>query len=204
MILFFHPRQVLKNNLNWLCLAALIFTGGAVVLYIQTTAAGSRQGDEILTRLEGLAELLELVMSSGPLVGIALIFMNNFLSMAQMLLLGFLAGLAPLLTLALNGAALGLVLAMAAGEGGSPGAIFLLGILPHGLFELAAFFICGAMGLKFGYHCIASPLPGLNRPESFRHIWKEVIALLPLVVVLTLAAAILEILLTPILLERFL
>ena len=121
--------------------------------------------------------------------------------MAQMLLLGVIAGISPLFTLGLNGAMVGIILALTAGEGLPLHQVILFGIMPHGVFELFAFFLCGAMGLKFGYHCVASPLPGKTRMESFRYIWKEVISVLPLIVILLLAAAFIEMLVTPKLLE---
>ncbi|HHX86549.1 MAG TPA: stage II sporulation protein M, partial [Firmicutes bacterium] len=79
-----------------------------------------------------------------------------------------------------------------------------LGILPHGVFELSAFFICGALGLKFGYHCVASPLPGLSRKQSFFYIWREVISIMPLILTLLAIAAVVEIYISQVLLFKYL
>ncbi len=121
-----------------------------------------------------------------------------------MLLLGAVAGITPLLTLVLNGAIIG-VIAFQAAEAGIPLLpLLILGIAPHGIFELFAFFLCGALGLKFGYHSVASPLPGKTRLESFKYIWKEAISVLPLVTILLMVAALVEIMVTPRLLGLFL
>jgi len=202
--LFFPIKTVISSNRSWLIMSFIIFMASAIVFYYMPVVnqASAEQTADI--QLEQLEQLFSVIMDTTPLAGAALIFMNNFLSMAQMLLLGFLAGISPLLTLALNGALVGIVLSFSAREGLSAISMVVFGLLPHGIFELFAFFLCGAIGLKFGYHCIASPLPGKTRLQSFRYIWKEAISVLPLVVLLLIAAAFIEILITPQLLELIL
>ena len=196
-MLFFPIKQVLEDNRNWLFMAVAIFLISAVAFY-STTATGQPAVEEAVnSQLEQLLSLFSLFLEQHPVISSLLIFMNNFVSMAQMLLLGALLGLSPLFTLGLNGALVGILLSYSAQEGLPLLQIIVFGILPHGLFELFAFFLCGALGLKFGYHCVASPLPGKTRMESFRYIWKEVISVLPLVVILLLAAAFIEMLITP-------
>jgi stage II sporulation protein M len=108
-----------------------------------------------------------------------------------------LAGISTLFTLGINGALVGVLLSLSVQEGMPLLPLIMLGIMPHGIFELFAFFLCGAIGLKFGYHCVASPLPGINRVESFRYIWKEAISILPLVVTLLILSAFVEMFITP-------
>lgn len=201
--LFFPIGQVIDNNRGWFIIAAGIFLISAVIFYLFTTAftepaALAQAANSPLDQLMGF---FALIMETNPFIGALLIFMNNFFSMAQMLLLGVLAGIMPLLTLGINGALVGVLLSLSAREGIPLLPMIFCGILPHGVFELYAFFLCGALGLKFGYHCIASPLPGKTRMQSFRYIWKEVISVLPLIVVLLVVAAFIEIYLTPLLLE---
>ena len=197
LILFFPIKEVLQGNRNWIIMAAAIFCGSTLYFYY-TTNPTSLAGNELLDQqLTILGDLLELILESHPLAAAMLLFMNNFFTMVQMLLLGFLAGLSPLFTLGVNGALLGMILSAGTAENISVAAIIIFGILPHGIFELSAFLICGSLGLKFGYHCIASPLPDRSRLESFRFIWKESISVLPLVVILLLIAALVEIFITP-------
>lgn len=171
----------------------------AVVFYFGTAAAQPATPateDAFENQFNQLQEIFSFIMMNKPLVSAMLLFMNNYLSMAQMLLLGVVAGITPLITLGLNGALVGMLLSLTVQEGIPLLPMLVFGILPHGLFELFAFFLCGAIGLKFGYHCIASPLPGKTRLESYRYIWKEAISLMPLVVLLLLIAALVEIFIT--------
>jgi stage II sporulation protein M len=200
-VLFFPVRQVLRDNRSWLIMAAAIFFVCAVVFYYTSSTFPEQAGQVVDSQLEDMLAFFELFIEANPLISSLLIFMNNFLSMAQMLLLGVVAGISPLFTLGLNGAMVGVLLAITTGEGLPLFLVIAYGIMPHGIFELFAFFLCGAMGLKFGYHCVASPLPGKTRMESFRYIWKEVISVMPLIVTLLLAAAFVEMLVTPKLLE---
>jgi len=204
MILFSPPGQVIKNNRSWFLMAAAVFLI-CLIIFSGSTAFSEPADQEIPDFvLDEMVSLFATILAGHPLLGAALIFMNNMITMAQMLLLGAAAGISPLITLGINGALLGLTLSTAAREGASLLFMLGLGILPHGIFELPAFFICAGMGLKFGYHCVASPLPGKNRSQSYRFIWKETISVLPLVVIMLVAAALIEMFVTPRLLELIL
>ncbi len=194
--LFFPAKQVIRDNRSWLVLATAIFMICAVAFYLGTAYSEPVDDQVMDSQLGMLQELFAFLIEAKPLVSALLVFMNNFLSMAQMLLLGVLAGISPLFTLGINGALVGVLLSLAVQEGASLLPLIMLGIMPHGIFELFAFFLCGAIGLKFGYHCIASPLPGINRIESFRYIWKEAISILPLVITLLIISAFVEMFIT--------
>ncbi len=199
--LFFPIKQVIRENRSWLMMSTFIFMSSALVFYYTTSSTGEAAGQTTDIELSQLEELFQMILEATPLISALLIFMNNFLSMAQMLLLGAVAGISPLVTLGLNGALVGILLSLSVQQGTPLLPVIVLGLLPHGIFELFAFFLCGAIGLKFGYHCIASPLPGKTRLQSFKFIWKEAISVLPLVVLLLIIAAFIEILITPRLLE---
>lgn len=194
-------KDLLKKNRNWLIMAAAIFAAGFFFAYLSPLFQGNS-----LPGLEGqfeeLEQLFKVFLDNPPLITALLVFMNNFVAMVQMLFLGVFAGLSPLATLFLNGYMLGAVAAVFKAEGGPVLQMLVSGILPHGLFELFALFLCGALGLKLGYHCIAAPLPGMNRRQSFKHIWKEIVSLIPLIVTLLLAAALIEIFVTAHLVAR--
>ncbi len=198
--IFMPAGRVIRQNRNWLFLALMIFLLSGFFVFFTTDPGKAPLGQMVDGQFEQLQKLITLILESSPVIGILLVFMNNLLSMAQMVILGFLAGVSPLFTLGLNGALVGMMFALAAGEGIPLLPLLVLGILPHGVFELFAFFLCGALGLKFGYHCVLSPLPGKNRLQSFKYIWKEAFSIVPLVVVLLLLAALVEMLVTPILL----
>ncbi len=202
--IFFPAKDVIRNNRSWLFLAASVFLICSVLFSFAVPAANPADEQVFNGQFDQLMGMFDFIMDAHPVISALLIFMNNFLSMVQMLLLGVIAGISPLLTLGLNGALVGVILSLTADQGIPLLAVIVFGILPHGIFELFAFFLCGALGLKFGYHCVASPLPGMTRLQSFRYIWKEAISILPLTVLLLLLAAFIEIMVTQHLLESFL
>ncbi len=143
-----------------------------------------------------MQEMAEIIFTSPPIVGIVLLFLNNLLASLYVVLLGIILGLPPLLGLFTNGAFLGTIMAGLSREGVNALAFFSLGVLPHGIFELPAFFLAAAFGLKMGFHIIF-PLPQKRRGESIIFIWKEFWAVLPLLLNLLILAAVIEILVTP-------
>ncbi|HOA35358.1 MAG: stage II sporulation protein M [Dethiobacteria bacterium] len=189
-------KDVLRQNRNWLLLAVAIFLAGSILAYFAASAPQSSiPGVE--TQIEGLETLFNLILENPPYIAALMILLKNFMAMAQMLFLGAFAGISPLATLSINGFILGLLAASVQEMGMSIPAMIVFGILPHGIFELFAFFLCGALGLKLGYHCVASPLPGKTRLQSFKYIWKEIVSVMPLVTALLILAALIEIFVTP-------
>ena len=189
-------KDILKRNRNWLILALSIFLIGALLsfpgLFFQE---GPLPGAE--SQIGELQKLVELIMDSPPIISSMMIFLNNMITVVQMLFLGVIAGISPLATLFLNGYILGIAAASCRAAGFSVTTMIVLGILPHGIFELSAVFICAALGLKLGYHCTISPLPDKTRLQSFKYIWKEIVSVMPLVVLLLFCAALIEIFITP-------
>ena len=204
MNLGFYPlKKVLRDNSKWILLAAIIFFIGFVFFFTAGNPAGEEAASEISRELmESFEILAELILGSDPFYASLFVFINNFVSSFQMLVLGLFLGLSPLFTLLLNGSLLGALGSQLTAEN-VPFTFFLAGLLPHGIPELAAFFICAAMGLKLGVHATISPLPGKNRLASIKFIWKEIISLLPLIVFLLIAAAFIEIYITKTILESF-
>jgi stage II sporulation protein M len=191
------------DNRNWLVIALFIFVAGAFYSYFAVAfEAAPLPGVE--SQLAEVEELFRMILDNPPLITALLVFVNNFFSMLIMLMFGALAGISPLVSLFLNGFILGAVAVAYKAEGIPILTMLIAGILPHGLFELPALFLCGAFALKLGYHCVAAPLPEKTRLESFRLIWKEITPALPLVTLLLLGAALIEIFITGRLVESFL
>lgn len=189
-------KDIFRRNRNWLILAFSIFLAGSLLSYPGLLLqGGSLPGVD--SQLGELQKLVDLIMDSPPIISSMMIFLNNMITVVQMLFLGVIAGISPLATLFLNGYILGITAASCQAAGYSVPAMILLGILPHGLFELSAVFTCAALGLKLGYHCTISPLPDQTRLQSFKYIWKEIISIIPLVVLLLFCAALIEIFITP-------
>ncbi|NLI69564.1 MAG: stage II sporulation protein M [Firmicutes bacterium] len=196
--------RVLKDNKKWIVLSAIIFAIGFFTIFVGQEISGTDPLEDTNRELLGqLEELVEIISNSSPIVGVWLIFINNAISSLQMLALGIFLGLSPLLTLLVNGALLGALSAQVIQEGSSVW-FLVAGILPHGLPELAAVFLCAALGLKIGIHATISPLPGMTRLESIKYIWKEIMAIIPLVIILLLLAALIEIFVTQTLIFKLL
>ncbi|MEW5921797.1 MAG: stage II sporulation protein M [Bacillota bacterium] len=195
-------RAILQQNLNWIVIAAFFFGVGiaAAVLFI-----GNEKlflGDLTASQHKMLEELAELVFGGSPLRGILFLLINNLMASLQMMLLGVIMGIPPLLGLFTNGALLGSVASLSA-ERFPVISFILLGILPHGIFELPAFIISAAFGLKVGFHLIF-PLSGKKRGESLVTIWREYWSVFPLILNLLILAAIFEVLVTPLFLNQLL
>lgn len=191
---------ILKNNNSWIKLSALIFFGSFFLGYI-----GAAQNLDFIQEFSApyfdfLEDLAEEVVDSSPLRGIFLLFLNNFLASLRVLFLGIILGIAPFLSLLVNGSILGIVTAILAEQNINPVFFLSLGILPHGILEIPAFLISAAFGLKLGYHLIY-PIEGKNRRKSISYILNEVLNIFFFIFILLVLAAIIEILITPFLIS---
>lgn len=203
--MFFPLGQLLRNNRAWFNVSLIIFLAGFLIFFINYQTQDDQPFLPRVTdqSMEALIELIELIQGVHPIIAALIIFINNVISSFQMLFLGVFLGISPVITLFLNGGLLGWISAAIQQEGVSLAALLVVGILPHGIPELFAFFICSSLGIKLGFHTIISPLPGKHRIESFKYIWKEIITVLPLVVLLLFLAAFIETFITPGLLAFF-
>lgn len=186
---------IVDNNKRWIALALAVFLFGTAISLL-FSGESLIMNDFVSGQEDSLQELARLVFEGSPLRGVFIIFFNNLLASLQVMLLGVLLCIPPLLGLLANGALLGSVLGMLHQQGFNIVPFLILGILPHGIFELPAFFISAAFGLKIGFRLLF-PLPPHGRKESLGMAWKEYWALFPLVVMLLILAAFIEVLLTP-------
>lgn len=196
-------RDILKQNLSWSIIAALFFCIGIFSAFLVVGNEHFFMGEMTESQYEAMQELAEVVFGGSPLQGILFLFANNLIASLFVMIFGIIVGIPPLLGLFTNGALLGSVMAALAGEGVSVFPFILLGIVPHGIFELPAFIISAAFGLKLGFHLVF-PLPGKKRGESLVTIWREYWSVFPLVLKLLVIAAILEVMVTPHLLKQIL
>jgi stage II sporulation protein M len=133
-----------------------------------------------------------------------LLFKNNFTASIIMILSGVLLSIYPLIGLLMNGMVVGYVMALTAKTGQIPiWALVSFGILPHGILEIPAFLLAGAMGIKLGYMWLR-PLVGKTRLQSVGSVFIEVLYVIPVIFVLLAAAAAIEGFLTPQLLNWYL
>ncbi|NLN06423.1 MAG: stage II sporulation protein M [Firmicutes bacterium] len=192
-----------RNNRSWLALAICFFLGGFFLAY--TTFSQDPEMAKLLeeSSLTMLQELGEEVFTASPLQGLLILFLHNLTSLISIMFLGFLLGLPALFSALANGAVLGLVAFRLAESGVAPLPFLAAGVLPHGIFELPAFFLSVALGLKLGYHLVF-PLPNTSRGQTIRFILAEMGFSLPYLAGLLAVASMVEVLVTPHILTKFL
>ncbi len=99
---------------------------------------------------ESVGELGQLFVNfPKPLLALA-IFINNAFKTLLAIVLGVILGIVPVVFIVVNGVAIGLVLQVSVQSRGLAGS--LLGIIPHGLFELPGITLGVAIGLRVGVY----------------------------------------------------
>lgn len=132
-----------------------------------------------------------------------LLFQNNLKASLGLLLSGVFLSIFSIGGIVFNGMLVGYALALMAKAGQIPmWGLLLFGILPHGVLEIPAFLLAGAMGIKLGYMWLR-PMVGKTRWKSFRYSLKEAIYVLPVIVLLLVVAAVIEGFVTPQLLSWY-
>jgi stage II sporulation protein M len=191
---------VVKENLVYLLVVAGMFGVGWSVAALMP----ERMEPWVLPGIEHIRGLADQV--DGRRDGLELswlIFRNNLQAAAVLLLMGIPFGVGPILGMFFNGMVAGFVFAMLGPKAGGTLEAVVFGLLPHGVFELAAIFLAAALGLKAG-RVLVWPLKGMGRRQSLRSVSREVGRVSWVVVLLLFLAALIEGLVTPVLMETFL
>ncbi len=123
------------------------------------------------------------------------IFLKNSLALISSIALGFFGGLIPIFSILANGLLVGIVAFYAVEKTSWP--VFISAILPHGIFELPAFFISSAIGIKLGVVALDGIRAYLaKRPRKNEKSFKEefflavkffIVVLAPLLLIAALA-----------------
>ncbi len=148
------------------------------------------------TYFHEIGEIGDRVFSAEPLIGTILLFWNNLTAALVMIVFGVILGLPTIFALIINGGALGVLAPLISYQGENPLIFYLLGIVPHGIFEVPAILIAGAIGLKIGFQLLFPPSSS-PRLSNLKSNFNLVVNLLPGLVILLAIAAIIEIYLTP-------
>lgn len=127
------------------------------------------------------------------------IFLHNLRTMAIAAVLSlFTFGAAGGLTIVLTGAAVGFFLGIAVQAGYDPGTLVAAGVLPHGVFEIPALLLAGALNLAVGM-CLMNLPKGHSLGDGLLlnivNWWKGAAVFVPLL----FAAAVVEATVTPLL-----
>ncbi|MCL6516907.1 stage II sporulation protein M [Alicyclobacillus sp.] len=188
---------------------------GLVVLiagYVNGFTAPDQFAHALAPALKRLEELAQTGRQSGEGVGVGTIFVNNAMVAVLMMAAGVLAGIVPVLILWFNGLLMGYVVQVGAAHlGVSAWRVLAFAMLPHGVLELAGLLWAASWGLYLGYVALyavydrvraaATGLRAIARPRLRRELRRAALRI-PALLVILLAAAWVEVHVTPGLMAR--
>lgn len=191
----FYREQLLRLHLGCMLAFLAVCALSAVVLGLF-----AEQAQAIVESFMAEVQQSGLVDENGS-ISLAALFGNNLQATLTATVMGFVPFVfLPVFSLALNGAVIGAVLALSGAMEMQTGQVVLLGLLPHGIFEIPAIMLGVAMGL---YLCrqmngTLRKRPGTPRIEAvLPHLCRvAVFGVVPLLA----AAAVIETFVTPLLL----
>jgi stage II sporulation protein M len=176
---------------RWLLVAALLFGSGLVIGIFSPESVKALFSGEI-AGLRNIASLYAPFRFSTFLF----ILFKNALSLLVSFILSPLLDIMPLVSLFANGWLIGFIATITTEKRGV--LFLLLGILPHGIFELPAFFIGEAAALSFGAAVLLAIFKRERRAELPQNLKQNILRLV-VALALLIPAAIIETYVTPLL-----
>ena len=188
--------QQMKSMRKYMIVAAAIFLFGMVLGYLNLYEG------LMDSTLNNVRQVLEKV-DRGPLsLGwFGFILMNNLSTILYVIFLGVFFAFVPAYFLVINGMMIGYLASHLSGEHAAQRLI--VGILPHGILELPAIVIAGAFGIRFGFLLldVIISLPVAAARSRVRHklklFMRSTLTLMVVLFVVLLIAAIIEVTVTP-------
>lgn len=189
-------RQQMKSMRKYMIVSAVIFLFGMVLGYLNLY-----EGLMDAT-LNNVRQLLDGV-DSGPLsLGwFGFILMNNLSTLLYVIFLGVFFAFVPAYFLVINGMVIGYLASHLSGEHAAQRLI--VGILPHGILEFPAIVIAGAFGIRFGFLLldiiISLPVPDARSRvrNKLKLFMRSTLTLTVVLFVVLLIAAVIEVTVTP-------
>ncbi len=180
---------------RWSFIAIFLFSIGLAFGFATTTSIASLISEDIAALEEYVG-----ILASFPLPLIAiLIFLNNALTLVISFALSPILCLAPILVLVLNGWLITFLSTVILQEKSL--GFLLVGLLPHGIFELPALILGEAAALSFGTMAMLALLQREKRNLLLPSL-KQNLRYLIIAFTLLVPAAIIETFITPLLLNR--
>ena len=173
----------------WLGLSALLFVVGIIISILPLESLRNL----FVGQIAGLRELAS-VHPPYSLSTFIFILFKNAVSLIVSFTLSPLLGIVPLISLFANGWLLGYVAVLTTNQKSL--LFLLLGILPHGIFEIPAFFIGEAAALNFGTAVIIAVFKHEKRAELSQNIRQNMLRL-AVAMALLVPAALIETYITP-------
>ena len=180
-------------NKRWIFIAIFLFGIGLILGLVNPPGIANLVSKDIAA----LKELADFLAPLPQPVVLAIIFINNALTLLISFIFSPIFCLMPILALTANGWLLGFVSTIVIQEK-SLGFV-LAGLLPHGIFELPALILGEAAALSFGTMAILA-LFKTERRKLLLPSLKQNLSLLMVALALLLPAAVIETYVTPLLL----
>ena len=176
-------REYIYSLRFYILFIVVFFISSAIVGYLgflnELFSAALQYIQQLSENVKGFSDSYPLWVSF--LLFFFVIFLNNAFTCFIDILSGPLAGIVPLFSAFVNGGIVGWFVQQ---EGG----IVLVAIIPHGVFEIPAFLISAAIGLRLGREVFRSRGERDLGGEMKRGLWVFLTLILPLLVI----AAIIE------------
>ncbi len=184
----------LRSIHGYILLSVLLFAGSAILGFV----AASRDPQLVAIYMEEIGSKIGWILGLSPPMMMGFIFLNNLFASTIAMLLGIGFGIVPALVAVLNGMVLG-VIGYHAIE--TVGVMYLVAaILPHGIIELPTVLICIGVGFRLGHLLL---LTLLGRAVDLGGEVRLALRLLRWVVLFLFLAAVIETLITPIVIQPF-
>ncbi|WP_134686823.1 stage II sporulation protein M [Brevibacillus migulae] len=200
-----HLRNIWLVNKRYFYIAGVLLLAGAFIGFVQADLV-DEMAKRMLKQIEGIAEKIK---HSGGSVGVTFwtIFLNNVTSALFMMLLGVFFGIFPVFGLVSNGVLLGYIFQKLTFAGSNTLLILVVGILPHGILELPTVIFAAGVGIRYGILAMRSigSAWNVNARGEVKREWlmsvKQLPATVLVIVLLLVAAALIESAITPALLK---
>lgn len=184
----------LRSIRGYILLSVLLFAGSAILGFV----AASRDPQLVAIYIEEIGSKIGWILGLSPPMMMEFIFLNNLFASTIAMLLGIGFGIVPALVAVLNGVVLG-VIGYHAIE--TIGVMYLVAaILPHGIIELPTVLICIGVGFRLGHLLL---LTFLGKDVDLGGEVRFALRLLRWVVLFLFLAAVIETLITPIVIQPF-
>lgn len=195
--------RLLKRDWPKILLVAAIFTLG-ILMGEQLPEVNPMLAEvlkaEAMRRFEEIARWMK---DLPPGTEFFAIWINNLTASLTAVLFGMLLPIVPLISLLMNGVLIGLFQNTIQIETGLNPFLFYLGLAPHGILELPAFFIAVLLGARFGlvpYRLVIHYLRTKEHLPLFKEVTHEARSYGILILIMLLFAAVIEVTVSPLLL----
>lgn len=192
-ICFTYIRQIMK-----LILLVGSFFFGVIIMGFLLGLINKQMLDEMMKLIQQVFAAKDIMTDAGEIDTIKLIA-NNLVACLSVIMIGFVPLLClPMLAMLSNAIIIGIVGAISVTHG--LGILtFLAGIVPHGIFEIPALIISGAMGLFICFTLTTKLLRRTGMPIK-EMVHKTVLTYVYVLVPLLIVAGLIEVYITPLLL----